>query len=168
MADRVVILAAQRKNARDLFGDSTVAMAGRASLTEPNLDPAFARLLLDYWIADSRAVFDGMTVLQQIDTTAITRPFIDNIGTMKALRGRLGSLFVPDALIGDIWRSASQAAITGFAVESTPKPWTLVKEAVSEAVAELPSTLAHLPIIEDLLKGAAILMGAILLIEVTK
>lgn len=167
--DRVVILASQRKEARNLFGESNVPrLDGVKGQNEPRLVPDYAKTLLTYWIDDTARVRDGMTFLQLVDVTAIARPYLDNQGVMENLRGQLTGLFVGDALMQKIWSSVSRAAITGFAVDTTPKPWTLAVEAVKEAVAELPSTLLNLPIIGDVIKIAAVALAAVLLIEVTK
>lgn len=168
MADRVQIELEQKRNARELFGDSNVPTPGRPSFMLPNLEPSFARVLLDYWIADARAVTAALPVLDAVFTTSHVEAYFTNLDTMRRLRAKVeGGLFVADADIRAIWAAVGGAATTGFAIESTPTPWTLIKESVAEAVAELPNTLAGLPIIGDLLKFGAIAIGAVLLLQIT-
>lgn len=140
--DRPTIVQAQRSEARTLFGDSNVPIAGRTapgSPREPRLSNAYARKLLDYWIDDSTRVYQGMSVLDQIFLTAHARPYIDNIGTMQKLRSDLLIFEPSDAQLLAIWSAVGQANVTGFAIATTPTPWQLAAEALHESVPKLPS-----------------------------
>lgn len=136
--DRVKIFQAQRNEARQLFGESNIPITGRTDVREPGLSPDYARKLLDYWIDDTSRVYAGQTTIQLIFETAIAKAYFDNLATMKSLRSEISGSFVPDSLMVRIWKSLSEAALTGFAIETTPKPWQLVVEAIHEAIDDLP------------------------------
>lgn len=168
--DRVETLQLQKRNARALFGDTTITANGRAL---PGLDPAFARKLLDYWIEDAtRVMFDRVgpfgVLGESSASTAIEAAYFRNIDTMRGLRAGLSGAFVGDTKIFQIWEACSQSAFAGFAIATSPSDWELIGESIKEAIDELPSTLMDLPLIGTALKVGIAVLALIALREITR
>jgi hypothetical protein len=136
--DRPTIYQAQRHEARQLFGSSNVAIPGRTDIKEPALKADYARKLFDYWIKDSFKAYQAAGI--SLFTTPIFQKFVRNIDTMKSIRAELpaGNAPVPEYMLPALYASLGEAAITGFAIATTPGDWILIVESLKDSFPDLP------------------------------
>lgn len=174
----VDMFAAQKNEARRVYGETSIFMPGRTDVRYPNLTGTQWLKLKAYWKGPVDSVHERVKADAPVPGTAIrdsaTRAawrreydaYQNEVGWVNtALATGFGNSILPEALSVGFWRQLEPLILRADGIFSSPRPYEMLMDALAEqaqAIAKAPFKAAWwlLPSVPTWMKWAGIGLGA--------
>lgn len=143
----VEMLAAQKNEARVLFGNTSKTMPGRSDIYYAHLSGDHASKLINYWTPQLKAIdekvrsdywFNQFTREKgwNIATRDAWNREYDRWKNVSALTSGLakgyGSSKLPETITVSFWQALEPVVLRGSSIAGTPTQWEMMQEAIAE------------------------------------
>jgi hypothetical protein len=189
----VDMFAAQKNEARRLFGSTSVNVVGRTDIKYPNLSGNQAKKLMAYWepqfaVVNQRVQSDDTSgviadawrrlgVTTTYDRIATREAWNRDYGSYKTIAALTKGFAVawaasalPESMSVSLWQKMEPLILVGNAIMTSPTPYDMFMESVAESAKELADKAARAltPSWYTWMKWGAIAIGGLYVYQIVK
>jgi hypothetical protein len=173
--------AAQKNEARKLFGSTSVNLPGRTDIQYPNLTGDHAKKLMAYWDPQFAAVNTkvqddayqrNLTPAQYTampSRDAWNREYTAYRTTAVFTKGYAlawAKTNLPESMSVPLWRAMEPLVLRGSGIAGSPTPWTMLGEALAEQVHKVADVFT--PSWWTYAKWGGIILGGMYVLQLVK
>lgn len=142
------MLIAQRNDARQVFGETSIHLPGRTDINYPKLSQAYADRIITYWKGEASRVLSHAS---DIPGSAVRTQWKAAVARLQALpRMAQTKTILGEALTQQIWDLLDAVVLPMRAIQETPTKFQLMAEALRETIGAGGLTLVDVAIVVGL------------------